>query len=373
MFNPTSVRWKHFLLAAVLICTSPSTSSRPPKIDLGVIVDTSAYMTNSTFNTAVQLIKNFANHLSISPSSTRVGVYTISNELVERFPFNKYVNRECLLAGIKVLSMKNRTLLFENRTMQIPIKSRQFYENRTTELLHEGLSTLKRKSTEVFGQRRIFIFVTTSRIQMLKLKEKTIKSRDNDVYTILIGTNRTKELNKFKIRSKFFVYFDKKDYSEIAHKLKLDDKDYSACDTKGPTTDECERKCRCVDGKLTKCYRERKEITAMSSYERIRFLHVYKKLTSLSPYKERYEKFIFMHFKYFCYGIHGSELFLPWHRWYVSEMENLLRQIDCRVTIPYWNWAAMSMDPWNTTTLWSEKDDGLGKLSYCRTLLSLLS
>lgn len=38
--------------------------------------------------------------------------------------------------------------------------------------------------------------------------------------------------------------------------------------------------------------------------------------------------------------------FLPWHRWYLMKMENILRKIDCRATIPYWDWSLFSGQPW---------------------------
>ena len=39
-------------------------------------------------------------------------------------------------------------------------------------------------------------------------------------------------------------------------------------------------------------------------------------------------------------------------------MENLLKEVDCRVTIPYWDWSLVSNDPFNSTMLFS--DDYLG-------------
>lgn len=44
-----------------------------------------------------------------------------------------------------------------------------------------------------------------------------------------------------------------------------------------------------------------------------------------------------------------KEQFLPWHRWYLLQMENLFRRIDCRVTVPYWDWSLFSGTPWRST------------------------
>ena len=36
-------------------------------------------------------------------------------------------------------------------------------------------------------------------------------------------------------------------------------------------------------------------------------------------------------------SIHSSQFFLPWHRWFQMEMENLLQNVNCEVTIPWWD------------------------------------
>ena len=56
-------------------------------------------------------------------------------------------------------------------------------------------------------------------------------------------------------------------------------------------------------------------------------------------------------------------IFLPWHRWFLVEFENLLRRIDCRVTIPYWNWSKKTHHWWRGSgneDLWNSGDHGLG-------------
>ena len=36
----------------------------------------------------------------------------------------------------------------------------------------------------------------------------------------------------------------------------------------------------------------------------------------------------------------NQAFFLPWHRWFILAFENLLRKVDCKVTVPYWDWSA---------------------------------
>ena len=64
-------------------------------------------------------------------------------------------------------------------------------------------------------------------------------------------------------------------------------------------------------------------------------------------------------------GIHGPNHFLPWHRWFILQYENLLRLVDCTFIIAYWDWSAVSSDPFNTTdprSLWHSDrlDTGFG-------------
>ncbi|XP_065062000.1 hemocyanin 2-like isoform X3 [Rhopilema esculentum] len=132
------------------------------------------------------------------------------------------------------------------------------------------------------------------------------------------------------------------------------------CNVTGKIFDECGRHCDCVNGTITNCYRIRKEFTQMTKRERRKYLKAYFKLTTKFPFKYRYEKFIYIHQKYFCYGIHSKRLFLPWHRFYILQMENLLREIDCSVTLPYWDWSFVGNDPWQSEGIWSEGSYGLG-------------
>lgn len=61
-------------------------------------------------------------------------------------------------------------------------------------------------------------------------------------------------------------------------------------------------------------------------------------------------------------GIHNMKHFLTWHRWYLLQYENLLRKVNCKVTLPYWDWSIASGDPWGTgpEDLWYSGSTGLG-------------
>jgi|GEM_PF-1495569 len=42
----------------------------------------------------------------------------------------------------------------------------------------------------------------------------------------------------------------------------------------------------------------------------------------------------------------GIQRFLPWHRAYLIEFENLLQSVDSTVTIPYWDWTNQAFPDW---------------------------
>ena len=128
--------------------------------------------------------------------------------------------------------------------------------------------------------------------------------------------------------------------------------------------DECNRRCRCKDDHLTDCYRIRKDFITMPLEERRRYVRALKVVSSEAPYMSTYDLITKLHPKFF-YIIHEKLFFFPWHRWYLFVFENLLRHVDCRVTVPYWNWAqAVSRKRmWRHTDIqdiWNPGPHGLG-------------
>ena len=101
----------------------------------------------------------------------------------------------------------------------------------------------------------------------------------------------------------------------------------------------------------------------MSKKERRRFIRVLKKAATKKPYKKHYERLASSYRSNFNRGIYDRKFYLPWHRTYLLKLENLLMKIDCRVTVPYWDWTLTSGKPWETESsadLWSSAAYGLG-------------
>lgn len=107
--------------------------------------------------------------------------------------------------------------------------------------------------------------------------------------------------------------------------------------------------------------RIRKEFTAMSFQERIRFIEAYKFVSTAEHFRRRYEHLVRLHQTLFR-KVHVEKQFFPWHRWYLLKFENLLRQADPRVTLPYWDWSLKSQKLWenNIGDVWSNHPWGLG-------------
>lgn len=112
--------------------------------------------------------------------------------------------------------------------------------------------------------------------------------------------------------------------------------------------DRCGQKCTCLRGRYRNCFRIRKEFTAMTFGERVRYTRIVKTASTDRRYKGQYDRLINEHERLFRSSIHEKIFFLPWHRWFILEYENLLRKIDCKFTVAYWDWSVDSSDPWST-------------------------
>ena len=107
--------------------------------------------------------------------------------------------------------------------------------------------------------------------------------------------------------------------------------------------------------------RIRKEITQMSVDERERYINVYKAAYDDDSTIINIKAHATMHQNLFSSGIHNNGTFLPWHRWCLLQIENILRDKEASmyeertVTIPYWDW---SLHPKiNESTFWGDGTD----------------
>jgi len=100
----------------------------------------------------------------------------------------------------------------------------------------------------------------------------------------------------------------------------------------------------------------------MTDLERCCYVSTVKTASTVEPFKSKYDQLVSIHEKLFDDAIHRFRFFLPWHRWYILDFENILREIDCRVTLPYWDWSLDPDDVW-TSDVWNDdvcEHTGLG-------------
>ncbi|XP_046839113.1 uncharacterized protein LOC124433398 [Xenia sp. Carnegie-2017] len=80
--------------------------------------------------------------------------------------------------------------------------------------------------------------------------------------------------------------------------------------------------------------------------QRIVYFNAVIRASTVPIYKGKYERLLTIHKTIFHgYGIHTKKFFLPWHRWYLLQYENLLREIEPEVIVPYWDWSLESGTP----------------------------
>ena len=103
---------------------------------------------------------------------------------------------------------------------------------------------------------------------------------------------------------------------------------------------------------LTNCCRVRNDWRSLTQAQRCRYINAVLTVSTQPQWQPCYYSLVNLHTEFFGAGIHGITYFLPWHRWYLLQLENLLRQVDCRITVPYWDWSLESQT-WQNSIIWN--------------------
>lgn len=104
-------------------------------------------------------------------------------------------------------------------------------------------------------------------------------------------------------------------------------------------------------------FRRRRDIRDLAKWEVDRWVRAIQAVmkvpsdNSLSEWEE-----LVQHHQTFGDEAHGGCYFLPWHRLFLLQLENLMRRHEPDVTLPYWDWTRDSQDA-AMSTLW--------KTEYC--------
>ena len=105
---------------------------------------------------------------------------------------------------------------------------------------------------------------------------------------------------------------------------------------------ELGERCRCVAGNLVSCCRLRQEWSQLSPTQQQRYIAAVMTASSDPLYRPIYAQIMRLYLEAFESVVLNEDpdtsLFFPWHRYYLSLYEDLLRVVDGSVTIPYWDW-----------------------------------
>ncbi|CAB3984903.1 tyrosinase-like isoform X2 [Paramuricea clavata] len=314
-------------------------SSTSYKIDMVFVMDRSGSIGRRNFNLEKQFVANLIEYFPIFPARTRVAIVTYSTLVKLEFNFNKYINKECLRKGIQDIRYTGG--------MTATGTALQYVRNSLIFNAAAGARSGAKKVVFVLTDSKSNRGVTPG------IPAGQLKSAGVIIFALGITYNiRQSEL--LAIATSPNHVFHVANYAVLNQVTQAIRGDLSKKCYNGQTVyDECGRKCRCLNGKLVKCCRLRREFTDMSYTERVRYINTVKTASTNPAYKPQYDTLLTLHKTIFFSGIHDIDFFLPWHRWYILQYENLLQQIDCRVTVPYWDWSLVGANPfsssiWNT-------------------------
>ncbi|KAJ9061204.1 hypothetical protein DSO57_1022882 [Entomophthora muscae] len=111
-------------------------------------------------------------------------------------------------------------------------------------------------------------------------------------------------------------------------------------------------------------FRELSQQEQQSYFDAVRRLH--QKPRAYRGGKTMFEYFTRVHME-ITEIIHGTALFLPWHRQFTYMYEQELRKINPRVVLPYWDWSLDSDAPHQSPVLQAMGGNGDPSQGYCVT------
>eukprot|EP00116_Pleurobrachia_bachei_P001026 sb/3461288/ len=132
-------------------------------------------------------------------------------------------------------------------------------------------------------------------------------------------------------------------------------------------TNRCGEVCHCFGGKEY-CCRQRKSWNDLSSGEKRTYVETVVRISTGRAgrgLQDRFNRLLKIHEIYWRTAIHDRTEFFPWHRAYLLEMENLLREGGgCSITIPYWDWT-INPNQWWTHDVFNWFGENIGTNPQC--------
>lgn len=121
-----------------------------------------------------------------------------------------------------------------------------------------------------------------------------------------------------------------------------------------------------MNGRFVNCCRMRRDYAGLTSEERLQFINTYLEVVSHPVYGPRYLELVDTYNRSFGNDISQSTTpsesqFFMFNRYFLLEFEDLLRDFNCSLTIPYYDWTPFPVAPY-TAAVW-DNEDGFGDTS----------
>ena len=138
------------------------------------------------------------------------------------------------------------------------------------------------------------------------------------------------------------------------------------CVGSGRMKDPVGRLCNCSNETLVDCHRYREDWLNLSDQEREDYITAVKRVSSDPLYQPLYRNLMIKYrntSRTLSQSLEPSRThFLPWHRYYLHQYEDMLRLVDPNLFIPYWDWTLLSKTPYRSP-VFNSSDQGFGNSS----------
>lgn len=142
------------------------------------------------------------------------------------------------------------------------------------------------------------------------------------------------------------------------------------CSGSGEMMDQFGRRCSCISGQLESCSRYRRDWNTLSDLQKAEYISTVTSAATDPQYKPLYDKLVQAYldsFETIAQSTRAeSSHFFPWHRYFLLQYEDMLRLINRQITIPYWDWSLLPMDPYASPVF--DPETGFGNASDSVTL-----
>ena len=135
-------------------------------------------------------------------------------------------------------------------------------------------------------------------------------------------------------------------------------------DAKEIENDRCGRRCQCINGKLVNCCRVRKDYVGLTEDERKLYIDTFLAMTRDPIYRPRYDALVKLYKDSFTSnnvtqsGVAAESQYFVFNRFFLLEYEDLLKDFECSVTVPFYDWTPFPVAPY-TAAVW-DNTNGFG-------------